>query len=168
MCLIHSIVKGRKIDAGLILHQEIADCATKQTGILVFQSLVMLLWQQKGIVPSDDEEVLDNKGLINESFIERMTHGKDTQTMKEEKTRKTRKGKTKLSPIPLREFPVLPLIIRDYELSSKDHDLGDRDKSVASPPIVNVFIDEKEEESRDIKECKQRIDSIIEGDFIAG
>ncbi|KAK5785583.1 hypothetical protein PVK06_040182 [Gossypium arboreum] len=27
MCLIHSIVKGRKIDAGVILHQEIADCA---------------------------------------------------------------------------------------------------------------------------------------------
>ncbi|KAK5785584.1 hypothetical protein PVK06_040183 [Gossypium arboreum] len=160
----------------------------------------MLLCQQKGIVPSDDEEVLDNKGLINESFIERMTHGKDTPTMKEEKTSKTRKGKTKvdskgtnltaktsllhkmkdieksvnsisnkqLSPIPLPEFLVLPSIIRDYELSSKDHDLGDRDKSMASPPIVNVFIDEKEEESRDMKECKQRIDSIVEGDFIAG
>ncbi|KAH1031305.1 hypothetical protein J1N35_043479, partial [Gossypium stocksii] len=38
MCLIHSIFKGRKIDVGIILHQEIADYATRQTGILVFPS----------------------------------------------------------------------------------------------------------------------------------
>ncbi|KAK5819139.1 hypothetical protein PVK06_024101 [Gossypium arboreum] len=27
MCLIHSIVKGRKVDVGAMLHQEITDCA---------------------------------------------------------------------------------------------------------------------------------------------
>ncbi|KAK5835584.1 hypothetical protein PVK06_011276 [Gossypium arboreum] len=43
MYLIHSIVKGRKIDVCTMLHQEIADCTARQTGILVFPSLVMLL-----------------------------------------------------------------------------------------------------------------------------
>ncbi|KAH1032248.1 hypothetical protein J1N35_044422, partial [Gossypium stocksii] len=95
MCLIHSIVKGRKIDVGAILHQEIANCATRQTGILIFPSLVMLLCLQKGVVPRDDKEVLKNKGPINEASIERMTRGKDTLTMKEVDTNKTRKGKTK-------------------------------------------------------------------------
>ncbi|KAK5771069.1 hypothetical protein PVK06_047243 [Gossypium arboreum] len=64
MCLINSIVKGRKIDVGAILHQEIADCAVRQTEILVFLSLVMLLCQQREIVPRASEEVLENKGPI--------------------------------------------------------------------------------------------------------
>ncbi|KAK5785386.1 hypothetical protein PVK06_039968 [Gossypium arboreum] len=96
MCLIHSIVKGRKIDVYTILHQKITNCAARQTEILVFPPLVMLQCQQKGIVPRDDEEVLKNKGPINEVPIERMTRGKDTPTMKEVETNKTRKGKTKI------------------------------------------------------------------------
>ncbi|KAK5824944.1 hypothetical protein PVK06_019736 [Gossypium arboreum] len=96
MCLIHSIFKGRNIYIGVILHQEIANCAARQTGNLIFPSLVMLLCQQKGIVLRDDEEVLENKGLIIESSIERMTHGKDTLTMKEPEASKTRKGKIKV------------------------------------------------------------------------
>ncbi|KAK5845348.1 hypothetical protein PVK06_001520 [Gossypium arboreum] len=73
---------------------EIANCATRQIGILVFPSLVMLLCQQKGIMPHDDKEVLDNKGPINETSIERVTRGKDTPKMKEADTSKTGKGKT--------------------------------------------------------------------------
>lgn len=95
MCLIYSIVKGRKIDVGEILHQKITDCTARETRILGFPSLIMLLCQQKGIVSRDDEEVMENKGPINEAFIERMTHGKDKPTMKEEKTSNTGKGKTK-------------------------------------------------------------------------
>ncbi|XP_016721754.1 nucleolar protein 58-like [Gossypium hirsutum] len=95
MSLIHSIVKGRKIDVGTILHKEISNCATRQIGILVFPSLVMLLCQQRGIVPRDGEEVLENKNPINEAFIERMTRGKDMSILKEAETSKTRKGKTK-------------------------------------------------------------------------
>ncbi|KAK5836048.1 hypothetical protein PVK06_011792 [Gossypium arboreum] len=88
MHLIHFIVKSRKIDVGAILHQEIADCAVRQTGILVFPSLVMLLCQQKGIVPRASEEVLENKGPINEASVERMTRGKDTSILEETKTMK--------------------------------------------------------------------------------
>ncbi|KAK5775582.1 hypothetical protein PVK06_043485 [Gossypium arboreum] len=43
-----------------------------------------------------------------------------------------------------------------------------RDKSVESPPIVDVFDVEKEDDSRDIEECIRRIDSLVEGDFISG
>ncbi|KAK5775676.1 hypothetical protein PVK06_043596 [Gossypium arboreum] len=40
---------------------------------------------QTGIVPCDGEEVLENKGPINEAFIERMTCGKDMPMLKERK-----------------------------------------------------------------------------------
>ncbi|KAK5794391.1 hypothetical protein PVK06_035614 [Gossypium arboreum] len=207
---------------------EIADCATRQTGILVFPSLVMLLCQQRGIVPCAGEEVLENNGPINEASIGKMTQGKDTPILKEAETSKTGKGKTKadskgtnlnveaslwhklknvkkmvysinnrkirlvtivedmeksqnlfyaytkawnssieailgqLSPSRLLEFLVFPPIIQNYDLSSTNDDLEDRDKSMASPPIVQVSDNEKEEESRDIEECLQKIDSLFE------
>ncbi|KAK5819192.1 hypothetical protein PVK06_024159 [Gossypium arboreum] len=95
MCLINSIVKGRKIDVGAILHQEIADCVVRQTGILVFPSLVMLLYQQREIVPRAGEKVLENKGLINKASVKRMTRDKDTRILKEAETSKIRKSKAK-------------------------------------------------------------------------
>ncbi|KAH1107631.1 hypothetical protein J1N35_011399, partial [Gossypium stocksii] len=145
----------------------------------------------KRIVLHDDEEILENKGTINEVSIKRMTRGKDTSTMNEVKTSKIRKGKTKaeskgtslttnisllrkmkyidklanstsnkqiklvttirdmdrsqnffnaytrahnnsivttlrqLSPTQLPEFSMFPLIIREYEPSSEEDDLGD-------------------------------------------
>ncbi|KAH1056348.1 hypothetical protein J1N35_034413 [Gossypium stocksii] len=88
MCLIHSIIKGRNIDVGAILHQEIAECVARQIGILVFPTLVMLLYQQRGIVPRASEEVLENKGPINEASVKRMTRGNDTLILKEAKTNK--------------------------------------------------------------------------------
>ncbi|KAK5825363.1 hypothetical protein PVK06_020188 [Gossypium arboreum] len=214
MCLIHFIVKGRKNDVGTILHQEITDCIARQTRILVFPSLVMLLCQQRGIVPHAGEEILKSKGPINEASIKRMTRGKDTLILKEAETSKTRQGKAKahskrtnlkgetslwrklkdvckmvnsinnrqiklvatvkdmeisqnlfytytrawsnsivatlgqLSPFPLLEFLVFPSIIHNYDLSSSDDDLEDRDRPVASPPIVlfedGIFADQED------------------------
>ncbi|KAH1129521.1 hypothetical protein J1N35_000899 [Gossypium stocksii] len=115
-----------------------------------------------------------------------MTHGKDTPTMKETETSKTRTGKTKkeskgtnlitetsllhkmndieklansirdkqlrlLSPTPLLEFLVFPPIIQEYEPSSEEDNLGDRDRLVESLPIVHVSNVEKEEDSRDVE-----------------
>ncbi|KAK5811679.1 hypothetical protein PVK06_027034 [Gossypium arboreum] len=57
MCLIDSIVKGRKIDVSAILHQKITVCVARQNGIFVFPSLETLLCQQKGIVPRNDEKL---------------------------------------------------------------------------------------------------------------
>ncbi|KAH1055749.1 hypothetical protein J1N35_033814 [Gossypium stocksii] len=51
---------------------------------------------QKRIVPRAGEEILENKGLINEASVERMTRGKDTSILKEAKTSKTRRGKAKI------------------------------------------------------------------------
>ncbi|KAH1114091.1 hypothetical protein J1N35_007469 [Gossypium stocksii] len=95
MCLIHSIVKGRKIDVGIILHQEIADYPARQMRILVFPSLVMLLYKQKGILPCAGEEVLENKGPINEASIERMARGKDTPILKRQKLTRQERAKPK-------------------------------------------------------------------------
>ncbi|XP_016673235.1 uncharacterized protein [Gossypium hirsutum] len=50
---------------------------------------------EKGIMPRDGEEVLNNKAPINEVSIERMTRGKDTSVLKDAETSKTKKGKTK-------------------------------------------------------------------------
>ncbi|KAK5836077.1 hypothetical protein PVK06_011826 [Gossypium arboreum] len=68
-----------------------------------------------------------------------------------------------LSPSPLSKFPVFPPIIQNYDLSSSDDDLKDRDRLMASTPIVQVSDNEKEEEFRDIKECLRKIDSLFEG-----
>ncbi|KAK5836276.1 hypothetical protein PVK06_012050 [Gossypium arboreum] len=80
---------------GTIFHQKIADYFAKKTRILVFPSLVMLLCQQRGIVPRAGEKILESKGPVNESFVERMTQGKDTPILKEAETNKKRKGKAK-------------------------------------------------------------------------
>ncbi|KAK5775784.1 hypothetical protein PVK06_043724 [Gossypium arboreum] len=96
MCLIHSIIKSRKFDVGAILHREIVECAAQQTCILVFPSLVMSLCQQTRIVPQEDEEIMENKGAINEASVERMTRGTETQIQKEAGTSKTKKGKAKV------------------------------------------------------------------------
>ncbi|KAK8283281.1 hypothetical protein V6Z12_D08G084100 [Gossypium hirsutum] len=101
----------------------------------------MLLCQQKGIVPNDDEEILENNGPINEASIERMTRGKDTPTMNEAETEGT---------------------------NLTEDDLRDRDRSVESPPIVHIFDVEKEEDSRDVEECMRQVDSLVEVDFITG
>ncbi|KAK8284069.1 hypothetical protein V6Z11_D08G129500 [Gossypium hirsutum] len=73
-----------------------------------------------------------------------------------------------LSPTQLTKFPVFPPIIREYEPSSDEDDLGDRDRSVESPPIMHVSDVGKEEESRDIEEHMRRIDNLVEGEIIAG
>ncbi|KAK8302860.1 hypothetical protein V6Z11_D04G113500 [Gossypium hirsutum] len=72
-----------------------------------------------------------------------------------------------LSPTPLPEFLVFPSIIREYEPSSEKDDQGDRDKLVESRPIVHISDDEKEDDSKDIEEYIQRINSLVESDFIA-
>ncbi|KAK5842239.1 hypothetical protein PVK06_004573 [Gossypium arboreum] len=193
----------------------------------------MLLCQQRGIVPCDGDEILENKDPINEAFIERMTRCKDTLILKEAETIKIRKGKAKadskrinlnaetflwrklkdakkmvnsinnrqiklvatvedmkrsqnlfyaytrawnssivailgqLSPSQLPEFPVFPPIIHNYDLSSSNDDLEDRDRLVASLPIVQVSDNEKEEESKDIEEYLQKIDILFEDDIFA-
>ncbi|KAH1114224.1 hypothetical protein J1N35_007602 [Gossypium stocksii] len=184
MCLIHSIVKGRKIDVGAILHYEIADCVTWRTGILVFPLFVMLLCQQNGIMPCDDEEILDNQGSINEASIEITTHSKDTLTMKGAETNKKRKGKTKdieLSNFVNNKHIRLVATIEDMDRSQNlfyaytmannkciEDNLRDQDRSVESPPIMHDSDDEKEEGSWDIEEYMRRIDSLAKGDFIIG
>ncbi|KAK5836301.1 hypothetical protein PVK06_012084 [Gossypium arboreum] len=95
MCLIHSIIKGRKIDVGAILHQEIAECAARQTRILVFPSLVMSLCRLKGIIPREDEEIMENKGPINEACFDRMSRGMETPILKEAGTTRQRRAKPK-------------------------------------------------------------------------
>ncbi|KAL1095346.1 hypothetical protein V6Z11_D06G150200 [Gossypium hirsutum] len=143
----------------------------------------MLLCQQKGIVHRDDKEVLENKGPINEASIERMTCGKDMPTINEAETNKTRKGKTKTeskgtnltaetSLLPkMKDIEKLANSIRNkqiklYKPFSEEDDLGDRDRSVESPPIVHVSDVEKEDDSRDIEECTRRIDILVEDDVI--
>ncbi|KAK5836288.1 hypothetical protein PVK06_012066 [Gossypium arboreum] len=178
MCLIHSIIKVRKIDVGIILHQKIIDCVERQTGILVFPSLVIPLCQQKGIVPQEDEEILDNKGPINKASVERMTRSTDASILKKAETNTTRKGKAKADSkgTNLNTETLLWRKMKDVKkmvnstsnrqirlvVIIEDDDFEDRDRLVASPPIVQVSNNEKGEESRDIEECLQKIDSLFE------
>ncbi|XP_016702204.1 uncharacterized protein [Gossypium hirsutum] len=69
---------------------------------------------------------------------------------------------------PLLKFQVFPPIIQEYEPSSKEDNLGDQDRSVASPFIVHTSDVKKEEGSMNVEECMRWIDSLVEGDFITG
>ncbi|KAH1097109.1 hypothetical protein J1N35_014030 [Gossypium stocksii] len=215
VCELESSMPTEKKELVVFLIKAVKDRAIRQIGTLVFPSLVMLLCQQKGIIPHDDEEVLKNKGPINEASIERMTRGKDTPEIKAVDTSYTKKGKTKaettgtnltvetsllykiqdikklansISNKKIRLVATLEDMDRSqnlfyaytraynnsivaslsYEPSSEEVYLGERDRSVESPPIIHVSNVEKEEDSRDIEECMQRIDSLVEGDFLAG
>ncbi|KAK5785022.1 hypothetical protein PVK06_039564 [Gossypium arboreum] len=55
----------------------------------------MSLCQQKGIVPRRDEEIIDNKGPINEASVERITYDIETPILKEVGTNTTKKAKAK-------------------------------------------------------------------------
>ncbi|KAH1097681.1 hypothetical protein J1N35_014602 [Gossypium stocksii] len=55
----------------------------------------MSILGKKGIVPWRDEEIMDNKGLINEASIERMTRGIETPILKEAGTNRQRRRKPK-------------------------------------------------------------------------
>ncbi|KAH1097045.1 hypothetical protein J1N35_013966 [Gossypium stocksii] len=125
----------------------------------------MVLCQERGIMPRAGLEILENKGLMNEASIERMTRGKDTPILKEAETSKARMGQ--LSPSPLSEFLVFPPIIYNYNLSSSDDDVEGQDRPVASPPIVQVSDNEKEEESTNMEECLRKIDNLFkDGIFV--
>ncbi|KAK5771443.1 hypothetical protein PVK06_047647 [Gossypium arboreum] len=142
----------------------------------------MSLCQQKGIIPLGDKEIMDNKGLVNESFFERMTRGIETPILKEERTSKIRKGKAKvdnleqfyfrhiksIEPLHTFEIPSIPPIIRNNEHSSTNKDFDDQDRSVASPSIVQVSNNYKEEESKKIEECLHKIDILFENGTFAG
>ncbi|KAK5812546.1 hypothetical protein PVK06_027981 [Gossypium arboreum] len=77
-------------------------------GKQVYKTISKLMWEtfcthprsyspswKRRTVPLTGEKVLENKGPINEAFVERMTCGKGTLILKEVKTSKTRKGKAK-------------------------------------------------------------------------
>ncbi|KAK5840602.1 hypothetical protein PVK06_009505 [Gossypium arboreum] len=74
---------------------------------------------------------------------------------------------SQLSPSPISDFPVFPPIIRNYEHSSATDDFEDQARSVASPPILQVSDNDKDEESRDIEECLCKIDSLFEDGIFA-
>ncbi|MFQ6647798.1 hypothetical protein Gotur_021679 [Gossypium turneri] len=84
--------------------QRISLSQQQDLGKQVYKAISKLKWEnfcthpgsyspslQRGIVPRDGEEVLENKGPINKASIKRMIHGKDTPILKEPETSKTRK-----------------------------------------------------------------------------
>ena len=62
--LLHSIMQGRQINIGHIIHEEICSCAHKPRGRLWFPNLIFNLYEMKGVIMQDSEEQLPNKGAI--------------------------------------------------------------------------------------------------------
>ncbi|KAK5772208.1 hypothetical protein PVK06_048487 [Gossypium arboreum] len=73
---------------------------------------------------------------------------------------------SQLSPSLIPNFLVFPPIIQNYEHSSLNDDFKDRDRLVASLPIMQVSDNDKDEESKDIEECFCKIDSLFEDEEI--
>ena len=62
--LLHSILQGRQINIGCIIHEEICAWAQKPGGSLWFPNLISNLCEMKGVIMQDSEEQLPNKGAI--------------------------------------------------------------------------------------------------------
>ncbi|KAH1096622.1 hypothetical protein J1N35_013543 [Gossypium stocksii] len=99
----------------------------------------------KGIVLWEDENIIENKGSINETSIKRMTRGTETPILKEARTNMTKKDKAKAN------SKGTTLHIE----TSLWHKIKDIEKIVTS--ISN----------RDIEECLHKIDSLFEDGIFA-
>ncbi|KAK5842281.1 hypothetical protein PVK06_004617 [Gossypium arboreum] len=104
---------------------------------------------QREIVPFAGEEVLENKGPINEASIKRITRGNNTPILKEAKTSKTRKGKAKS------DKNGTNLNVE----TSLWHKLKDVEEMVSDT--------EKEKESRELEKCLRKIDSLFDDSIFA-
>ena len=71
--LLHSILQGRQINIGQIIHQEICACAQKPGGSLWFPNLISDLCEMRGVPMQDTEERLANKGPITMAAIARIS-----------------------------------------------------------------------------------------------
>ncbi|KAK5836616.1 hypothetical protein PVK06_012411 [Gossypium arboreum] len=117
---------------------------------------------------------MDNKGPINKASVKGMAPGRETPILKEAGTSKTKKGKAKVNSkrTTLHIETFLWHKMKDVEkmvtsISNRQIKLVDRDRSVASPPIIQVSDNEKDKESRDIKECLGKIDSLFKNGIFA-
>ncbi|KAK5842929.1 hypothetical protein PVK06_005351 [Gossypium arboreum] len=94
----------------------------------------MLFCQQRGIVPRASEEVLENKGPINESSVERMTRGKETPILKED----------------IKEcLRTIDNLFEDGFLADQDDTVVEKDVVVAEEEVTE---NEKEKEEEDFVE----------------
>lgn len=73
--LLDSIVIGRAIDVGLLLHQQLHACARKQGGSLWFLCLNTELCRKHGVQILDHEEQLSTKGAISPIAVARIMKG---------------------------------------------------------------------------------------------
>ncbi|KAK5825509.1 hypothetical protein PVK06_020351 [Gossypium arboreum] len=68
-CWLKPSTHNTTVTLGTILHQEIANYVVRKIGTLVIPSLVMLLCQQRGIVPCADGIFADQEGTTTEKQV---------------------------------------------------------------------------------------------------
>ena len=71
--LLYSILQGRQINIGRVIHEEIYACTQKLRGILWFPNLISNLCEMKGVIMQDSEERLPNKEAITMFAIARIS-----------------------------------------------------------------------------------------------
>ncbi|KAK8306302.1 hypothetical protein V6Z12_D03G118600 [Gossypium hirsutum] len=68
--LLHSIIKGRTINVGRIIFQEVHHCVKKDAGSLNFPSLITTLCKTANVPLTDAEDITPNKGgLTRATFV---------------------------------------------------------------------------------------------------
>ncbi|KAH1082619.1 hypothetical protein J1N35_022380 [Gossypium stocksii] len=69
MLLLHSIIKGRKINMGKIIFKEVHRCTQKNAGSLNFPSLIATMCQRVNVSIQANEDVNPNKGAITKQIV---------------------------------------------------------------------------------------------------
>lgn len=78
LLLLHSIMKGRKINVGAIIFYEVHKCAQKNAGSLSFPSLFSAMCQQARVPLKENEELMENKGALTKHAVSRIRKEEST------------------------------------------------------------------------------------------
>ncbi|KAK5811457.1 hypothetical protein PVK06_026791 [Gossypium arboreum] len=69
MLLLHSIIKGIRINDGRLLFQKVHRCAEKNAGSLNFPSLITTLYRTVRVPLNKDEDISPNKGGLSRTIF---------------------------------------------------------------------------------------------------
>lgn len=72
LLLLHSIMKGFKINVGAIICEEVHKCTKKNSKSLIFLNLIIAMCLQAKVPLEENEDVIENKGSFTKQSVVRI------------------------------------------------------------------------------------------------
>ncbi|KAK5775366.1 hypothetical protein PVK06_043250 [Gossypium arboreum] len=79
MLLLHSIIKGRRVNVRRIIFQEVHQCAEKNAGSFNFPSLITTLCRTARVPFNAEEDITHNKGRLTRTIFAKIQGNETTR-----------------------------------------------------------------------------------------